>query len=339
MIRTAIVILNFNGVHFLKKFLPSVSLFTDHSDDIVFVVDNGSSDDSVNFVRSEFPQVNLIEFSVNYGFARGYFNALQQIEAKYYVLLNSDVEVTRGWLEPMVRAMEADPNLGACMPKMRDYNNRAYFEYAGAAGGFIDILGYPFCRGRLLNNVEADAGQYDDERDIFWASGACMFLRASAYERTGGLDGDFFAHMEEIDLCWRLRRLGFGIRIIPASTVYHVGGGTLPNNNPHKLYLNYRNNLYLLFKNLGLVQLPLVLVRMMLDGMSAMVYLFSGSFGFFMAVLKAHGSFYISIPSLVRKRHLIRVAIGKASVEAIYPRSILIEFFVRKNRVFSKLQW
>ena len=339
MIRTAIVILNFNGIHFLKKFLPSVCQYSDHSDDIVFVVDNGSSDASVNFVRSEFPQVKLIEFSVNYGFALGYFNALQKIEAMYYVLLNSDVEVTKGWLEPMVRAMEADPNLGACMPKMRDYNNRTYFEYAGAAGGFIDILGYPFCRGRLLNKVEADAGQYDDEKDIFWASGACMFLRASAYERTGGLDGDFFAHMEEIDLCWRLRRLGFAIRIIPASTVYHVGGGTLPNNNPHKLYLNYRNNLFLLFKNLRFVQLPRVLVRMMLDGMSALVYLLSGSFGFFMAVLKAHGSFYMSIPSLVRKRQMLRVAIGKARVEAIYPRSILIEFFVRKNHVFSKLQW
>jgi len=340
MIRVAIVILNYNGVHFLRKFLPGVCLFSDHPNDAVFVVDNGSSDDSVSYVKSEFPKINLIEFTANYGFAQGYYKALRQIAAKYYVLLNSDVEVTKNWLEPMAKAMDADPGLGACMPKMLDFNNRAYFEYAGAAGGFIDILGYPFCRGRLLNSVEKDMGQYEDAMDIFWASGACMFLRASAYERAGGLDGDFFAHMEEIDLCWRLRKLGFGIRVVPASTVYHVGGGTLPNNNPHKLYLNYRNNLYLLFKNLRVIQIvPLLIARMSLDGMSALVYLFTGSYSFFMAVLRAHGSFYQNIPALVRKRSILRVAIGRAKVNGIYPGSILFEFFVRKNRVFSKLHW
>ena len=340
MIRVAIVILNYNGVHFLRKFLPGVCLHSGHSSDAVFVADNGSSDDSVHYVKSVFPKVSVIEFSANYGFALGYYKALKQINAAYYVLLNSDVEVTKDWLVPMVRAMDADPTLGACMPKMLDCNNRSYFEYAGAAGGFIDILGYPFCRGRMLNHVEKDTGQYEDATDIFWASGACMFLRASAYERAGGLDGDFFAHMEEIDLCWRLRRLGFGIRVIPASAVYHVGGGTLPNNNPHKLYLNYRNNLYLLFKNLRVIQIvPLLFARLSLDGMSALVYLFSGSYGFFMAVLRAHGSFYRNIPSLIRKRRVLRVAIGKAKVDEIYPGSILYEFFVRKKRVFSRLHW
>jgi GT2 family glycosyltransferase len=236
--------------------------------------------------------------------------------------------------------MDADSGLGACMPKMRDYQRREYFEYAGAAGGFIDFFGYPFCRGRLLSSVEKDLGQYDEDKYIFWASGACMFVRSMAYSRAGGLDSDFFAHMEEIDLCWRMRRIGYTIQAIPESIVYHIGGGTLPNNNPHKLYLNYRNNLYLLFKNLPRIKLfPVVLIRMILDGLSAMAYLFSGSFAFFKAVIKAHLAFYRNIPALVRKRIALKGTIGKAHIKEIYPGSILVKFFIGKIRSFSELKW
>jgi GT2 family glycosyltransferase len=340
MIRIAVVILNWNGLHHLKTFLPSICEHSGSPGTRVIVVDNGSTDDSVAYVRQALPQVELITFPENFGFAPGYYKALKLIEAEYFVLLNSDVEVTQGWLEPLVAAMDADPGIGACMPKMRDYQRREYFEYAGAAGGFIDFFGYPFCRGRLLSSVEKDTGQYEDNKNIFWASGACMFVRSMAYFRAGGLDSDFFAHMEEIDLCWRLRRIGYTVQAIPASVVYHIGGGTLPNNNPHKLYLNYRNNLYLLFKNLPRAKLlPVILIRMILDGMSAMAYLLSGSGGFFRAVLKAHLVFYRNIPGLVRKRIALKGTIGKANIKEIYPGSILFNFFVRKRRYFSELKW
>ena len=340
MIRIAVVILNWNGLHHLKRFLPSICQYSDAPGTKVIVVDNGSADDSVEYIRQTLPEVEVITFSENFGFAPGYYKALKQIEAEYFVLLNSDVEVTPGWLEPLVAAMDADPGVGACMPRMRDYQHRDYFEYSGAAGGYIDFFGYPFCRGRLLSSVEKDTGQYDDNKYIFWASGACMFLRSMAYFRAGGLDSDFFAHMEEIDLCWRMRRIGYTVQAIPESIVYHIGGGTLPNNNPHKLYLNYRNNLYLLFKNLPPSKLvPVILIRMILDGMSAMAYLFSGSTGFFKAVIKAHLAFYSNIPQLVRKRIALKGAIGKAHIKEIYPGSILFNFFVRKRRYFSELEW
>jgi GT2 family glycosyltransferase len=340
MTRIAIVILNWNGLHHLKRFLPSVCRYSLSPENKIYVVDNGSSDDSLSFVKNTYPDVEVIEFPINYGFAQGYCNALKLIESAYYVLLNSDVEVTEGWLEPMYQCMEADQSVGACMPKMRDFNQPGHFEYAGAAGGFIDYLGYPFCRGRLLSSVEKDQGQYDHKENIFWASGACMFVRSSAYFTAGGLDGDFFAHMEEIDLCWRLRRTGYLIQAVPASVVYHIGGGTLPNNNPHKLYLNYRNNLYLLFKNLSILQLiPVLILRMMLDGLSAVVYLFSGSHGFCFAVLRAHLAFYRKIPRLVRKRIELKSTIGRAPIQEIYRGSILFDFFIRKRRYFSQLEW
>jgi len=340
MTRIAIVILNWNGSVHLKRFLPSVCCYSQSPEDRVIIVDNGSTDDSKTFVRSTFPRIELIEFTENHGFAPGYAMALKIIEAKYYVLLNSDVEATPGWLDPLYAAMEADPDIAACMPKMRDYNHPDRFEYAGAAGGFIDFLGYPFCRGRLLSSVETDTGQYDQSRDVFWASGACMFLRSSAYFESGGLDEDFFAHMEEIDLCWRMRRIGFKIKAIPESVVFHIGGGTLPNNNPHKLFLNYRNNLFLLFKNLSLGRLiPVLIIRMALDGMSAMFYLLSGSGSFFKAVIRAHLGFYSNLPGLIKKRTMLKNKIGMIHTGEIYPRSILFDFFVRKIRYFSQLNW
>jgi GT2 family glycosyltransferase len=340
MMKIAVVILNWNGRHYLQQFLPSVCKHSDFPDTEIIVVDNGSTDDSVNYLKQFFPGVRCIEFEQNYGFARGYFKALEQIESSYYVLLNSDVEVTADWLIPLYNTMEAHPDIGACMPKMLAFNQQEFFEYAGASGGFIDRFGYPFCRGRILNVLEKDSGHYDDFRGIFWASGACMFVRASSYKKAGGLDGEFFAHMEEIDLCWRMQRVGYSIAVVPASQVYHVGGGTLPNNTPRKLYLNYRNNLFLLFKNLPVFQLvPVVFIRMVLDGMSAMVYLLNGSGGFFFAVIRAHLAFYRRIPLLIKLRRQLRGTIRTGKFDEIYPGSIVFDFFVRRKRYFSQLEW
>lgn len=340
MTKIAVVILNWNGMHFLQQFLQSVCLHSDLPGAEVIVVDNGSTDDSTRLLKEHFPAVRVIEFDRNYGFAMGYYLALQQIEAKYYVLLNSDVEVTPGWLVPLYNIMEAYPDIGSCMPKLLAFDRKECFEYAGASGGYIDRFGYPFCRGRILSVLEKNNGQYDDFRSIFWASGACMFVRAEAYAKAGGLDGEFFAHMEEIDLCWRMHRVGYSSAIVPNSTVYHVGGGTLPNNTPRKLYLNYRNNLFLLFKNLQVSQLvPVILIRMILDGLSAMVYLFSGSGRFFIAVVRAHLAFYRRIPLLIKLRGQLKGKIHTGNIGDIYPGSIIFDFFIRRKRYFSELGW
>lgn len=340
MTHIAVVILNWNGRHHLREFLPSVCKHSVSSGTEIFVVDNGSTDDSVQYLRDAFPEVKILEFDQNYGFAMGYYMALEQIRATYYVLLNSDVKVTPGWLDPLAGAMEANPLLGACMPKLLSFEQHDYFEYAGAAGGYIDRFGYPFCRGRILSALERDSGQYNDTRSIFWASGACMFVRAVAYEKAGGLDGEFFAHMEEIDLCWRMHRVGYSVSVIPASTVYHLGGGTLPNNTPRKLYLNYRNNLFLLFKNLPVYQLiPVMFIRMLLDGFSAMIYLLNGSSAFFLSVVRAHLAFYRRIPLLIRLRQQLKGKIRTGKITDIYPGSIVFDFFVRRRRHFDQLGW
>lgn len=340
MTKVAVVILNWNGMHYLQQFLQSVCQHSDLPGAEVIVVDNGSSDNSVSFLKDKYPSVRVIEFERNYGFAMGYYIALKQIEAKYYVLLNSDVEVTPDWLVPLYNTMEANPDIGSCMPKLLAFDRKECFEYAGASGGYIDRFGYPFCRGRILSVIEKNTGQYDDFRSIFWASGACMFVRAEAYTKAGGLDGEFFAHMEEIDLCWRMHRVGFSSAIVPQSTVYHVGGGTLPNNTPRKLYLNYRNNLFLLFKNLQVSQLvPVILIRLLLDGLSAIVYLLSGSGRFFIAVVRAHLAFYRRIPLLIKLRGQLKGKIRTGKIGDIYPGSIVFDFFIRRKRYFSELGW
>ena len=340
MTRIAVVILNWNGRHYLEQYLPSVCSYSDLPETEIIVADNGSTDDSVQFIKENFPSVRLIEFSENHGFAMGYCKALSMIDATYYVLLNSDVEVTAGWLKPLYQAMEDNPEIGACMPKLLAHDQPGYFEYAGASGGYIDRFGYPFCRGRILSTIEKDKGQYDDFREVFWASGACMFVRASAYRKAGGLDGEFFAHMEEIDLCWRMQRTGSTVAVVPQSSVFHVGGGTLPNNTPRKLYLNYRNNLFLLFKNLPVFQLlPVIPLRMLLDGMSAMVYLMNGSGGFFVAVVRAHLAFQRRIPLLIQMRRQLKGTIRTGKIMAIYPGSIVFDYFIRRRRVFSQLDW
>lgn len=337
----AIVILNWNGKKFFETFLQSVIRYTDCAKNKIFVVDNNSTDDSVEYVRLNFPDIEIIQLDVNHGFAKGYALSLPKIDAKYYVLLNSDVEVTENWLDPLINMLEKDLSIVAAMPKIRSFTNKSYFEYAGAAGGFIDKYGYPFCQGRILTEIEKDTGQYDNEREIFWASGACMFLRADAYFKAGGLDSDFFAHMEEIDLCWRLKKMGYKICYCPESLVYHVGGGTLPNDNPRKLYYNYRNSLYLLFKNLdGFHLLTIMIPRLFLDCISSSLYLLQGKLSFFMAVVRAYARFIVSLPQLIKKRKANNKMITrKAYVAQIYNKSIVFSFFLKRKKVFRNLNF
>ncbi|MBQ9471498.1 MAG: glycosyltransferase family 2 protein [Bacteroidales bacterium] len=335
--KVAVVILNWNGEHYLRQFLPNVLLCSDMDGVTVVVADNGSTDGSVPLLRDRFPQVELIELPQNYGFAEGYNRALAQVRAEYYVLLNSDVEVSPNWLGPMLDLMEANPQVAACAPKLRAYHSRQQFEYAGAAGGFIDRWGYPFCQGRILSAIETDEGQYDAPRDVFWASGAAMFVRASAYQQAGGLDARFFAHMEEIDLCWRFHNMGLHVRYVPTSTVYHVGGGTLPTNSPRKLYLNYRNSLYMLHKNLNTMELwPVLLLRMGLDLLSAAAYLLGRKRSSASAVLRAHADFWRTLGSSRRAR-LGQTRLPRRRLPTIYRHSIVVSFFLLNKKIFSSL--
>jgi len=331
--QTAVVILNWNGKKFLEQFLPVLILHSSGQARIV-VADNASTDGSVEMVRERFPEVEVILNPSNGGFSTGYNQALRQIEATYYVLLNSDIEVTEGWLTPVIDMMERDPMIGACQPKILSYHERNKFEYAGAAGGFIDKYGYPFCRGRLFTTIEEDHGQYDDEDDIFWASGACMFVRADLYHSLGGLDDDFFAHMEEIDFCWRLHNEGYKVKYCPRSTVYHIGGGTLPKVSWRKTYLNFRNNFFLLYKNLPSHRLFVTFaVRLILDALAAFKFLLEAGFKDFWAVVKAHGSFYASLPRLREKRKTLK----RGCTRLIYQRCIVWDYYLLRKKRFTDL--
>lgn len=286
---TAVVILNWNGLPMLQAYLPTLVARTQDPGAFIVVADNGSTDGSLDWLQANWPDIRTLRFDKNYGFTGGYNRALREIDADYYVLLNSDVEVSEGWLAPLVGFLEEHPEVGICQPKILSMADRGRFEYAGAAGGFIDRYGYPFCRGRILSHLESDTGQYDEAAECFWATGACMVVRSALYHHLGGLDELFFAHMEEIDFCWRAKLLGYQVWCVPASTVWHVGGGTLPNNSPKKLYFNYRNNLLMLYKNLPeRVRWSRIFIRMCLDGASAAIYLLSGKWPFFKAVWRAH---------------------------------------------------
>ncbi len=338
--KIAIVILNWNGANLLQQFLPSVIQFSKGGSTEIIVADNGSTDESIPILRNKFPDVTIIDLHQNFGFARGYNETLKQIEADYFVILNSDVEVTAGWLESPIRLMEADKKIAAVQPKILSYNQKTHFEYAGAAGGFIDRFGYPFCRGRIFDEVEKDSGQYDEIADIFWATGACMFVRSDLFREVGGFDADFWAHMEEIDLCWRLKNRGYRIVFTPESIVYHVGGGTLSYDNPQKLYLNFRNNLWLLYKNLPANQLFYILsIRMILDAVAAIKLLAEFNFNGIRSILKAHYHFYWSLPVLNRKRKQagqndsIRPTTGKLA------KSIVFQFYVHNRKRFSEIQF
>jgi GT2 family glycosyltransferase len=328
MATTAVAILNWNGKRFLQLFLPLALARTPQKEVSFVVIDNGSTDDSADFIHTQFPSVNLICLDQNYGFTGGYNRGLQQVEADYYVLLNSDVEVAENWLQPLLDLMEQDAGIGACMPKVCAYDAPGSFEYAGAAGGFIDKYGYPFCRGRILSHIEPDAGQYDERRTVFWATGACMMMRAALFRRLGGFDALFFAHMEEIDLCWRMQSAGYKIQCEPQSVVFHVGGGTLPNSHPQKIYLNHRNSLYLLYKNLPpRKRTAILLVRMTLDGLSALAYLCAGKPAFFLAVCRAHFHFWKN------RRRLAVTPHAGAPVHGLYGKSIVWKFFTSRRKL------
>lgn len=332
--QTAVVILNWNGRHMMEKFLPSVTANTT-GDAEVIIADNGSTDDSIEFLHSHYPSLRIIQLDQNYGFAEGYNRALAQVEADYYVLLNDDVEVTPHWIEPVIAQMQQNTQTAICQPKLLMYDRRDTFEYAGAAGGFIDSYGYPFCRGRIFDVVEQDHGQYDDPREIFWASGAAMFVRADVWHQLGGLDGDFFAHMEEIDFCWRAKNKGYRVEYCPQSVIYHVGGGTLPKSNPRKTYLNFRNNLSMLYKNLPDGRLNRVLLlRLVLDYVAALKFLLELKPKEFQAVFQAHRDYRRRKPGLRLKREALR----PRQVSCIYRGHLLLDFYLRGKKHFSTLE-
>ncbi len=336
-VNTAVVILNYNGRHFLERFLPLVVRHTPHAE--IIVADNCSTDGSVAWLRGNFPDVRIIENPDNGGFSRGYNLALSQVDAEYYVLLNSDVEVTPQWLEPMLKLMEKNPRIAACHPKIKSFHNRTHFEHAGAAGGYIDRWGYPFCRGRMFHETETDQGQYNDSRAVFWATGTCMVIRRAAYWQVGGLDNDFFAHMEEIDLCWRLQNHGYDIFCCAQSEVYHLGGGTLSTASPFKTYLNFRNGLAMLYKNLPASRLAgTIFIRLLLDGIAGMAFFLQGKPAHCWAVVRAHFSFYKRITFWMKQRKdTLRTNRNLSGV--MYSGSIVCDFFLRSKKKFSELRF
>ncbi|MBM6991901.1 MAG: glycosyltransferase family 2 protein [Prevotella sp.] len=334
----AIVILNWNGVEMLCRYLPTVLRYSLRSAD-VWVADNASTDNSMEMLRQEFPQVKTIQLDKNYGFAEGYNRALRQIDAEYYVLLNSDVEVTEHWLEPLYDILKDSEDIAACQPKLLSVADKMRFEYAGASGGFIDRYGYPFCRGRVFDTVEQDRGQYNTTMEIHWATGACLMIRAADYWRVGGLDGRFFAHNEEIDLCWRLRLIGKRIVCEPDSTVYHVGGGTLPKGNPMKTFLNFRNNLTMLYKNLPEEDLRGVMrMRWWLDYLAAFQTLvFNRNVGDFKAIYKARKAFSQWRHEFDADREEIQRNRVEAAAEDRSGVSILWQYYVCGRKTFDRI--
>ena len=327
----AVVILNFNGRNFLEKFLPFVIQYSSPHE--VIVADNASTDDSLPFLQVNYPQLRVIKMTTNKGYAGGYNEALAQIKADYYVLLNSDIEVTENWIDPVVQLMEANEQSFAAQPKLRSYYKKDHFEYAGAAGGFMDYLGYPFCRGRIFSTAEKDNGQYNDNREVFWATGACLFVKARLYHELGGLDENFFAHMEEIDLCWRAKNKGYSIHYCGESLVYHVGGGTLNSESPYKTFLNFRNNLLMLHKNLNSAEASAILKkRKGLDLIASMQLFLSGKAKNARAIYDAYKAF-----KQLKGQYTDQPATSGLMHKEIYTRSIVQEYFMKGKKHFSAL--
>ena len=328
MKKIAVVILNWNGAQLLEQFLPSVVQYS--AEATLYVADNASTDTSLEVIRTQFPTVKIIQNAGNYGFATGYNVALQQVEEDYYALVNSDIEVTEGWLTPILAIFDQEPEVGIIQPKLLDYKRKDYFEYAGAAGGFIDQYGYPYCRGRIFDTLEQDQGQYEDETEIFWASGACFFIRKAVFRALHGFDDDFFAHQEEIDLCWRAFNMGYKAKYTSKSVVYHVGGATLNESNPKKTFLNFRNSLLMLTKNLPEDRLfPVLFTRLCLDGLAGIQFIFKGKLTHCFAILKAHFHFYHLINRNLKKRT------GSPSPHYYRCKSIVYRYFIKNGTVFE----
>jgi len=328
--KIAIIILNWNGKTLLEQFLPSVVKHSNNA--TIYVADNASTDDSINFVKTNFPTVKIIQNNKNYGFAKGYNVALKNIETDIFCLLNNDVKVTHGWLNSVTEIFNNESNTVAIQPKILDFRRKDYFEYAGAAGGFIDKYGYPYCRGRIFNTIEKDNGQFDDNSKIFWASGACFFIRKEIFNKLNGFDESFFAHMEEIDLCWRINNLGYDVKYTFQSTVYHVGGATLKNTNPKKTYLNFRNSLFSLMKNADGTILTLIFSRLLLDGIAAIKFLFELKPRHTLAILQSHFSFYKHLPTLLKQRK------SNFSKKKYYNKASIVSlYFLNKKRTYNSL--
>ncbi|WP_111309469.1 glycosyltransferase family 2 protein [Confluentibacter sediminis] len=324
----AIVILNWNGKKLLEEFLPSVIAYSKEAS--LYIADNASTDDSMSFISSNYPDVKIIKNSINGGYAKGYNNALKHIEADVFCLLNSDVEVTKYWLNPIIDIFEKEPNTSIIQPKILDYKNKDRFEYAGAAGGFIDKYGYPYCRGRIFDTIEKDEGQYDNNIDIFWASGACFFVRSKVFNELNGFDEHFFAHMEEIDFCWRAKNLDYDIKYVHQSKIYHLGGATLSNVNPKKTYLNFRNSLFTITKNAKGPLLSIILARLILDGIAGIKFLLEFKPKHTLAILKAHFSFYWYLPHYLKQRKFI-----KNKIKYYTKTSIVVDYFVNNNKTYK----
>ncbi len=330
--KVAVVVLNWNGQELLEKFLPSLLL---HSQDeaIIYVADNNSSDHSVAYIQEQFPQINIIQNTSNGGYAKGYNDALKQVNEELLVLINSDVEVSPNWLTPIIKEFNNDDSLVAAQPKILAYNQKDSFEYAGAAGGFLDAYGYPYCRGRIFSTLEKDKGQYNDTIPIFWATGACLFVKNEAIKAVNGFDEDFFAHQEEIDLCWRLQANGGTIKYISTSTVYHVGGATLDKANSQKTFYNFRNSLLVLLKNVqGFKVVGIIFTRLLLDGVAGLQLLIQGKPKHAVAIIKAHFSFYSLIFKFLKKRKKT-----SSSLQYYHTKSIVWSYFIRKKRTFKQL--
>lgn len=328
--KLAIIILNWNGKKLLEQFLPSVIQHSKGAD--IYVADNASTDDSIAFIKSNYPTITVIQNKENAGYAKGYNDALKSVNADVFCLLNSDVEVTQNWLNPIVNTFKEDTNTAVIQPKLLDYNKKDYFEYAGAAGGFIDKYGYPYCRGRIFNTVEKDLGQYNDSTEIFWASGACMFIKKDVFKELNGFDELYFAHMEEIDLCWRAKNLGYVIKYVGSSEIYHVGGATLKNSNPKKTFLNFRNSLFTLTKNANGFILGKIFVRLILDGIAAIKFLIEFKPKHTMAIIKAHFSYYYHLNQVLTQRKSI-----KNKIKYYSRTSIVCDYFVNRKTEYNSL--
>lgn len=336
--KVAVVILNWNGAKLMEEFLPSVMDYSPAALAEVVVADNGSSDASIDMLKKKFPSVRIIQLDKNYGFAEGYNQALKQIDNEYTILLNSDVEVTPGWLDAPLAAMEADSTIAAAQPKIRAQRNKEYFEYAGASGGYMDIYGYPYCRGRMLHIVEKDKGQYDTPADILWATGACLFIRTAIYKEVGGLDAGFFAHQEEIDMCWRLRSRGYRLVCTPQSVVYHVGGATLSVESPHKTFLNFRNNLLMIYKNLPEKDLKHVMrTRFWLDYIAATKFLLCGHIQNAKAVYEARKAFFDMKPEYAEKRRENLAKTTLDSIPELMRSSLILTFYLKGKKKYSDM--
>ena len=335
----SVVLLSYNSRDYLERFIPILLRYTPPEHEII-IVNNGSTDDTESFLNDNYPNLRVIKIEINKGFTNGYKESLKQIDATYYCLLSSDVEVSENWIEPILKVFESDSNVAVCQPKIKSWHNRNEFEYAGASGGYLDKYGYLFCRGRLFYTVEKDNGQYNDNVEIFWASGACFFVKSDVYHKLGGLDDDFFAHMEEVDLCWRIKNAGYKVMAVPGSEVFHVGGSIISYGSASKTYRNYRNNLILLTKNLPLHELIWKLpFRLFLDGIAFFHLLFTGEVKQAFTIIRSHMSFHVRFPYWIKKRISTRKMVKKNCDVSFYHKSIVWKYFIGGSRKFSELKW